>query len=251
MIQPNNADNTTGITAENIHVAHGRLGSGAKTPEGLARSAKNATKHGLSSRSFCLLSNEDPSLFAEHQAAITATLAPRNPLEAELVDKIIESKWLMNRVTEIETRVLSCELSVQRAERAGIEGPPDVATREATLIFFAMESLETKSKTFSNLARYRATHERAYYRALNTLQKIRGGPKTLATDSWPELPTAKEPASPTQFCDPSPPQPTPPPPTTPTPPTPAPPPQTPVPPPETQILQNEAPTETQDFTPRE
>ncbi len=246
--------NTTDIATENIHAANGRLGAGAKSPDGLARSAKNSTKHGLSSRSFCLLSNENPQRFAEHQAAITATLAPRDPLEAELVDKIIESKWLMNRVTEIETHILSCELQVQRADRAGIEAPPDVSMREATLLFFAMESLETKSKTFANLGRYRATHERAYYRALHTLQKMRGGSKTLATGSWPELPASDTQDTATQFCD-SPPQP--PAPSQPAPPPqplaePAPPPATPS--PATPILQNEAPTEShesQDFTPRE
>ncbi len=270
MSQSNSIGNTFDNTTENIHAANGRRGAGAKSPEGLARSAKNATKHGLSSHSFCLLSNEDPSIFAQHQAAMIATLAPRNPLELELVGKIVESKWLMTRVTEIETRVLSGEVCAQRAERFAAGALPSGVTREATLIFLAMESLETRSKTFANLGRYRATHERAYYRALNTLQKLRGGPKSLATDAWPELPTAPEQETATQFREPppQPPAPTPPPPApqppiepvpppTPYPPTPCQPtPRQPTPCPLTpcqpaSALQNEAPAGLEDFTPRE
>jgi hypothetical protein len=182
------------------HAAHGRLGAGAKSPEGLAASARNSTKHGLSARNFCLLSNEDPKLFAQHQANLMAAFAPRNPIELDLVEKIIEAKWLMNRLTEIENRTLSMEITLQRQQRMGkVEPPADYALREATLCFFAMEELEKTNKTFANLARYRATHERSYYRAWNALAKMRGGPKALAAVTWPENPMESVKTEPTQF----------------------------------------------------
>ena len=72
------------------HAAHGRLGAGAKTPEGLAASARNATKHGLSAQTFCLLHNEDAKLFHKLKADLMASLTPRNALELIHVEKIID-----------------------------------------------------------------------------------------------------------------------------------------------------------------
>ncbi|MEJ1939064.1 hypothetical protein WDZ92_53375, partial [Nostoc sp. NIES-2111] len=179
------------------HAAHGRLAAGAKSPEGLARSAQNATKHGLSARNFCLLPNEDPELFAQHQTNLLATFAPTNPMELFLVEKMIEAQWLMNRLTEIENRTLGLEIRLQRHKRSAQgPGPADFETREAALAFFAIQELEARNKTFANLARYRATHERSYYRAWNALAKLRGGHKALNTATWPDLQPATPPATP-------------------------------------------------------
>ena len=47
---------------------------GPKTPEGKARSAMNALKHGLRAREFGLLPEEDPAEWAEHLADLRAGL---------------------------------------------------------------------------------------------------------------------------------------------------------------------------------
>ncbi len=173
------------------HAAHGRLGAGAKTPEGLARSAQNATRHGLSAQTFCLLYNEDANLFHKLKADLMSSLTPRNALELIHVEKIIESTWLLYRVSDLETKILTTEIEVQRANRAeqfkSITGPAAIEIREANLTFFALEVLETQNKTFQNLARYRTMHERSLHRAQNALAKMRGGATALATNIWPEM----------------------------------------------------------------
>ena len=212
MTQPNTID----------HAANGRLGAGAKTPEGLARSARNATKHGLSARTFCLMHNEDPEIFAQHSNSLMATLAPRNPLELIQVQRIIECSWLIQRATQLETLAWQRELECQRIERREqFEHVKDIAFREGHLTYFAFESLESTDKNFQSLARYRTTHERSLQRALNTLTKMRGGATNLSTNIWPDtvLPIPSIPD--TNFCDPRN--------------------EHQEPPPETPILQNEAP----------
>jgi hypothetical protein len=230
MNHPNTTDNVpqtnteTNDHAANGHAANGRLGAGAKTPEGLARSAKNATRHGLTARTFCLMHNEDPDIFAQHNDSLMATLLPRNPLELLQVQRIIECSWLIQRATQLETLAWQRELEYQRIERREqFANTKNIAFREGHLTYFAFESLESTDKNFQSLARYRTTHERSLQRALNTLTKMRGGATNLSTNIWPDsaLPTPSIPES--NFCDPRN--------------------EHEEPPPETPILQNEAPTE--------
>ncbi len=76
---------------EGIHAAHGRLSAGAKSPRGLARSAKNSTKHGLAAQSFCLPHNEDASAFQKLKTNLVSSLTPSNALELVHVERIVES----------------------------------------------------------------------------------------------------------------------------------------------------------------
>ena len=223
MIQPNTTDNPINT---NNHAAHGRLGAGAKTPEGLARSAKNATKHGLSARTFCLMHNEDPEIFAQHSNSLMATLAPRNPLELFQVQRIIECTWLIQRATQLETLAWQRELECQRIERREqFEHVKDVAFREGHLTYFAFESLESTDKNFQSLARYRTTHERSLQRAIAALTKMRGGATNLSTNIWPDSVLAAPSIPDSNFCEPRQDQ------------------DVQQPEPQTQVLQNEAPTE--------
>jgi hypothetical protein len=185
------------------HAANGRLGAGAKTPEGLAASARNSIKHGLSARTFCLMHNEDAAIFAQHSNSLMATLAPRNPLELLQVQRIIECSWLIQRANQLETLAWQRELECQRLERRDqFENIKSVAFREGQLTYFAFESLESTDKNFQSLSRYRTTHERSLQRALNTLAKMRGGATNLSTNIWPDsmLPTPPIPDS--NFCEP-------------------------------------------------
>ncbi len=220
MTQPNTTD----------HAANGRLGAGAKSPEGLAASARNATKHGLPARTFCLMHDEDAAIFAQHSNSLMATLAPRNSLELLQVRRIIECSWLIQRANQLETLAWQRELECQRLERREqFENSKNVAFREGQLTYFAFESLESTDKNFQSLARYRTTHERSLHRALNTLTKMRGGATNLSTNIWPDtmLPTPLIPD--TNFCDPRN--------------------EDQEPSPETPILQNEAPTESKSEAP--
>ncbi len=122
-------------TTENIHATNGRLGAGAKSPEGL----------GLSAQTFCLLHNEDSSVLQKLKTNLMSSLTPHNALELIHVEKIVESTWLLYRVADLETKILAAEIESQRAQRTGqfknLDDPTQFEIREANLTFFALEAL--------------------------------------------------------------------------------------------------------------
>ena len=63
---------------------------GPKTPEGKARSSMNALKHGLRSKRFLLLPEEDPEDFASFVSDIRAAYGPEDAVESAMSRR---SRW--------------------------------------------------------------------------------------------------------------------------------------------------------------
>jgi hypothetical protein len=63
---------------------NGAKSRGPKTPEGRARSAQNALKHGMRAEKHVVLPEEDVSEFAELEAALIEELAPIGALQTVL-----------------------------------------------------------------------------------------------------------------------------------------------------------------------
>jgi hypothetical protein len=80
---------------------------GPKTPEGKARAALNATKHGLRARRFTLLPHEDPAEFEALAAATRAAYRPACPIERELVEALAVALWREIRADRLEGEVLA------------------------------------------------------------------------------------------------------------------------------------------------
>jgi hypothetical protein len=67
---------------------NGAKSRGPKTPEGKARSAQNALKHGLRAAKHVVLPEEDVSEFAELEAALIEELAPVGTLQTVLARRV-------------------------------------------------------------------------------------------------------------------------------------------------------------------
>ena len=80
---------------------------GPRTPEGKARAALNALRHGLRARHFRLLPHEDPSEFEALAKATREAYRPRCPVERELVEAIAVALWRAIRVDRIEAEALA------------------------------------------------------------------------------------------------------------------------------------------------
>jgi len=80
--------------------------TGPKTPEGKAKSAQNATKHGLLSGR-PLLADEDPAAYEEHRLTLLHELWPETPLEQGIVERIAATQWRLARVPIIESELFA------------------------------------------------------------------------------------------------------------------------------------------------
>ncbi len=66
---------------------------GPKTPEGKARSAMNALKHGLRARNFGILPEEDKAEWGQHLQDLRQGYQPDDATEEKLVTAIAVAMW--------------------------------------------------------------------------------------------------------------------------------------------------------------
>ena len=85
--------------------ANGALARGRKTPEGVRRSSRNATRHGLLAK-IVVLDNEAASGFQAVCDDLAGRLAPRDGVELGCVEEMAASFWRMRRAWAIETSLL-------------------------------------------------------------------------------------------------------------------------------------------------
>jgi hypothetical protein len=77
---------------------NGAKSKGPKTPEGKARSAMNALKHGLCAGKAVVIGDEDWDMFDALEAALIEELAPHTPMQAVLARRIVLATWRLERV---------------------------------------------------------------------------------------------------------------------------------------------------------
>ena len=75
--------------------------TGPITPEGKARSAQNALKHGLSAKAL-LLPSDDPAAFQRHLDSFVNEYQPQGPTEQQLVRTLANNSWHLDRVNRLE-----------------------------------------------------------------------------------------------------------------------------------------------------
>ena len=82
--------------------------TGPKTPEGKAKVAGNAIKHGLRSQRVVLPDVESQEDWEQHLAGVHADLAPAGYMEGMLADRIALILWRLARVARYEREAAAC-----------------------------------------------------------------------------------------------------------------------------------------------
>jgi hypothetical protein len=168
--------------------ANGRLAAGAKSPEGRARSAANATKHGLTAQSLAqtpqttnrptgsiTLVNESQGAFEDLCLTLANCFHPSDAHEMYLVHRMAQSEWLRQRAVQMEAAALSEAMRQQAHPFHANAGSEDLAPAdsEALRTWHAFSKLASSNPAFATLQRYAATHARAYSRTERELRDYR------------------------------------------------------------------------------
>ena len=75
--------------------------TGPRTPEGKAKVAMNALKHGLTADRI-VLANEDPDEFEAFRSAMLTALDPQDAVDEVLAERVVFNAWRLRRVPMIE-----------------------------------------------------------------------------------------------------------------------------------------------------
>jgi hypothetical protein len=121
--------------------------TGPRTTAGKAVSSRNALRHGLRARR-AVVPGEDPAEFERFRAELRDALAPADEREELLARAVAEAAWRRRRAWRAEAALF------RRAGRSDPRLPP-------------LRELES-------LARYEATAERSFHRAVTMLERGRG-----------------------------------------------------------------------------
>jgi hypothetical protein len=191
--------------------------TGPRSAAGKARSARNATTHGIFA-SHIILPGESEQLFARLQHAYIVRLAPQDLLELDLVNRIVIAQWRINRCNGAEGIFLDYMSGMARkqardevkklAAELGIEQPYEDDTdveelnEEETAMLGRLRLLDTLAgvtlppaahlasamidphNPVERLARYEQRLQQMIHRALAELEKLRGRSRR----EWDDLP---------------------------------------------------------------
>jgi hypothetical protein len=150
--------------------------TGPKTPEGKARSAMNAFKHGRYAKSASVISIEDDIAFHELLDAYNAQFAPQTTVEARLVNEIAHIDWTLTRWRAIEIAQINRTFDLRDPDHNGASSIHD----QVQLLTAALEASinESKFPIFINARIGRLLTERnSALRTLRTLRRTNPAPK--------------------------------------------------------------------------
>jgi hypothetical protein len=86
---------------------NGAKSRGPVTPEGKARSSKNALKHGLTTPEHILLEGEDEAAFTALHESLIEENEPESPTEIQLVHRLAVTFWKQARADRLEAKLLA------------------------------------------------------------------------------------------------------------------------------------------------
>jgi hypothetical protein len=123
----------------------------------MAAVAQNHRSHGLSSKNFALLPNEDAAEYEALVTALEAEHAPATPTQSFLVAAMARAQWKLRRVAQLEAAILTPETEPTHWSAIPTRFRSDCSSEQALL----------------KLIRYENSARRAWHQALTQLLKHR------------------------------------------------------------------------------
>jgi len=179
--------------------------TGPRTPEGKARSARNARSHGFTASTFAIVRLEDLNQVAHLTADLIALYQPVNSQELFALERIALTQQALLRAARLESGLFTTCLD-QALDRSGdpvipmsqdLVGDGDIEITRAQNRNYALgegfHRMARHSNSWSLFLRYQAQAERHYRRAVEEFERLRAQgaaapSRGLLTPPRPKLP---------------------------------------------------------------
>ncbi len=146
---------------------NGSKSKGPKTPEGKARSSRNAMRHGLTAQ-FPLLDHESKPEFEAFLDAYIDRFRPADAVELDLVQTMAIARWRLRRIAAMETALFENKILTSEEE---IDEEFD-SIDDNNRLAWVFDKMASESKALSLLMRYEASLNRLYERAAKQLKEL-------------------------------------------------------------------------------
>jgi hypothetical protein len=153
------------------------LSTGPKTLEGKEISSQNPLRHGLRARTAAALDETDED-FTDHHLKLMLALLPRDTYEFVLVRRLAQLSWRLERLAGMEAAMLDGVASRIAAIQARYADPDDPPSFET-----GRPSDDLWNADMPLIARYESTLERAFNRAMASLDRYRATRRLARKDS--------------------------------------------------------------------
>jgi hypothetical protein len=201
--------------------ANAQHSTGPRTPEGKARSARNAYKHGFTASTFSVVRLEDLDEVDRLKQDLVHDFQPVNSQEMFALERIAVAQQALLRAARLEAGLFTNALDEaldQRDEPMVLLDPDLTHDLEVTrqqnrnyILAFGFHRMAQRSNTWLLFLRYQAQTERHYRRALEEFERLKNLRPELPNEPISEpQPEETEPGSPpgeTNQTNPSAPQP--------------------------------------------
>ena len=163
--------------------ANAQKSTGPRSPEGKARSAKNALTHGLRAETYSILRLEDHGELDGLQSAAFEVYRPVNRQEVFAVERIALCQLSMLRAHRLETGTMIDALSsalVDRNTPLFLLSPELTESKEDILqqnrnyaLAEGLARMNMRSEHFARVLRYQAQADRQYRRAIEDFDRLK------------------------------------------------------------------------------
>src|SRR5215475_6267634 len=92
---------------------NGAKSKGPTSPEGKAKSSRNAIKHGFAAVINVVLCVEDKPAFDAHVQGFRNSFKPKDYAEQSLVDQLAAIHWRHSRLVGLETALIDAQVEIQ------------------------------------------------------------------------------------------------------------------------------------------
>ena len=165
--------------------ANAARSTGPRTPQGKARSAQNARKHGFTASTFAVVRLEDLNEVAHLRADLIATYQPVNSQELFAIERIALAQQALLRAARLETGLFTTCLNAALGPNGEpivlmdpeLVGDGDIEITRAQnrnfLLGEGFHRMAMQSNSWSLALRYHAQAERLYRRAIEEFERLK------------------------------------------------------------------------------